>query len=188
MKILAFAVAASLTLSFSGRAQAPVGPGSVKLGKVAVEVVKTPEFSLTSGPSKRTGRSQNWLEIEVDYETKAEDIDELTFKFSAIIEKQLVNGEVTYANISKGREHFAVMYITPKGLDKLTKGKALTGASVENVFVEVSRQGQVLDRGSFKPGNLPNMPQMAGFLFNKNQTPFAPLFYDRYEEIKTTRN
>jgi len=186
MKTLPVALAALFVLSFGARAQAPVGPGSVKLGKIAPEVVKTPEFQLSSGPAKRTGRSQSWLEIEVSYETKPESIDELTMKFSAIIEKQLINGEVTYANISKG-EHFGVMYVTPKGIEKLMKGKAMTGSSVENVFVEISRQGQKLDMASWKPGNLPNMPQMTGFLFNKNQTPFSPLFYDRYEEIKTSR-
>ena len=85
-------------------AQAPVGPGSIKLGKVQPAVVKTPEFNLTSGPTKRS-KPADWLEIEVEYETKPDDIDELTFKFTVMFEKKLLDGEVTYANISKGREH-----------------------------------------------------------------------------------
>jgi hypothetical protein len=28
------------------------------------------------------------------------------------------------------------------------------------------------------------VPQVAGFLLNKNETPFAPLYWDRYEQIK----
>jgi len=186
MKILPVALAALLVLSLSARAQAPVGPGAVKLGKIEPAFVTTPEIQYTGGPQKRTGRAQKWLEIEVAYETKPESIDELTFKYSVIFDKQLINGEVTYANISKG-EHFAVMYVTPKGLEKLTKGKGPNANSVENVFVEINRQGQKLDGAGFKQGNLPNMPQLTGFLFNKNQTPFAPLFYDRYEEIKSAR-
>ena len=188
MKTLALALASLLALPIAASAQAPVGPGSIKLGnKVVVEVVKTPEFNLSSGPVKRTGRVGQWIEIEVEYETKPEEIDELTFAFTAQVEKKLLTGEVTYVNIAKDKNHYAVMYISPKGIEKLTGGKPLTGASIENVWVEVNRQGQSLDKASFKTGTVPNAAKLTGLLLNKNQTPFAPLFYDRYEEIKPTR-
>jgi hypothetical protein len=187
MKTAAFVLTALLVIPLVAPAQAPVGPGSIELGKIAPEVVKTPEFQLSSGPTKRTGRSLSWIEFEVGYEVKAEAIDELTFKFIAQIEKQLITGEVTYVNIAKGRDKFAVMYVSPKGIDRLTKGKALSNASIENVWVEVSRQGQILAKAGWKNTAVPNAPQVAGLLLNKNQTPFAPLFYDRYEEIKAGR-
>jgi hypothetical protein len=53
--------------------------------------------------------------------------------------------------------------------------------------VEVSKQGQVLDKASFKPGAPPNLPHLTGLLLNKDETPFGPLFYDRYEAIKKSR-
>jgi hypothetical protein len=28
------------------------------------------------------------------------------------------------------------------------------------------------------------LPAVAGFTLNKNETPFAPLYWDRYEQIK----
>ena len=31
------------------------------------------------------------------------------------------------------------------------------------------------------------MPQVAGLVLNKNETPFAPLYWDRYEQIKNAR-
>jgi hypothetical protein len=99
----------------------------------------------------------------------------------------LLEGEVSYVNITKGKEHFAVMYISPKSIEKLLGGKPLTGAAVENVWVEVSRQGQVLAREAKDKGAQPNVPRLTGMLANKSQTPFAPLFYDRYNEIKPTR-
>jgi hypothetical protein len=185
MKIPTLLFLAVFGLADHAFSQAPIGPGSVKLGKIAIEGQKTPEFNLSLGPTKRTGKSLTWLEIEVDYDTMPKEIDELTFKFSALIEKQLITGEVTYVNIAEGKGHYAVMYVSPKGLDKLTKGKPFTAASVENAWVEVTRQGQQLSKPvSLKNGNVPNVPQMSGLLLNKNQTPFAPLFYDRYEEIK----
>lgn len=186
MKTAALVLASLFAIPLIASAQAPFGPGSLDLGKLAPEVVKTPEFQLTSGPTKRTGRSLSWLELEVGYDTKA-DVDELTFKFIAQIEKQLITGEVTYVNISKGRDHFAVMYVSPKALDKLTGGKPLTAASIENAWIEVNRQSQVLGKAAWKTAALPNLPQKQGFLLNKTQTPFAPLFYDRYEEVKAAR-
>ena len=186
MKTSSLFLIAAFALGAGAMAQAPVGVGSVKLGKVMPAVVKTPEFNLTSGPTKRS-RPADWLEIEVEYETKPEDIDELTFKFTVMFEKKLLDGEVTYSNIAKGREHFAVVYVSPKAIEKLTMGKTMNGASIENVWVEVSKSGLLLDKASHKPGNIPNAPHVSGLVLHKDETPFGPLFYDRYESIKKTR-
>lgn len=186
MKNLALVLLAFAALGTAAQAQIPVGPASVKLGKVEISAPSTPEYQVTGGQNKRY-KTGKWLEFEVSYDTVPDEIDELTFKFTALIEKKLLDGEVTYVNIAKGRDHYAVMYISPKSIDKLTGGKALTPASIENVWVELTRQGQVLARTSFRPGNAPNLPHVAGMVVNKTQTPFAPLFYDRYEEIKATR-
>ena len=187
MKILSLSLAAALGLLIPASAQTMVAPGSVKLGKVQPAVVKTPEYSLTSGPQKRS-KPADWLEVEIEYETKAEEIDELTFSYTIMIEKKLLTGQVTHINIPKGREHFSVVYVAPRTLEKLTGGKALTGASIENVWVTVERQGMKLDQPqSFKPGAIPNLPQQTGLVLNKDETPFAPLFYDRYEPIKKMR-
>ncbi len=181
--IFACALAA---LGIAASAQTQVGPGSVKLGKVEPAVIKTPEYSITGGPQKRSKIGQ-WLEVEVEFETKPEDIDELTFKYTILIEKRLLDGEVTHINIPKGRDHYSVVYVSPRALEKLTGGKPLSPASIENVWVEVSKQGQILDKASFRPGVPPNLPHFAGLVLNKDETPFAPLFYDRYEAIKKTR-
>jgi hypothetical protein len=186
MKTFSLFACALVAFGLVASAQTQVGPGSVKLGKVQPEVTKTPEFQLSSGGTKRS-KLGSWLEVEVEYETKPEDIDELTFKFTILIEKKLLDGEVTHINIPKGRDHYSVMYISPRTLEKLTGGKPLTGTSIENVFVEVSKQGQVLDRTSFRPGVAPNLPHVPGLVLNKDETPFAPLYYDRYEAIKKSR-
>jgi len=105
-----------------------------------------------------------------------------------MIEKKLLTGQVTHINIPKGRDHFSVMYISPRTLLKLSGGRALSTASIENVWISVERQGMKLDApATFKPGAVPNLPQIPGLVLNKDETPFAPLFYDRYEAIKKTR-
>lgn len=166
--------------------QAPVGPGSVKINKIQPAVVKTPEFNITGGPQKRS-KSLDWLEVEVEFEVKPEEIDELTFAYTIGIENRLLDGTVTHVNIPKGRDRYSVVYVAPRALEKLTGGRPLTAGSIQNVWVIVSRQGQVIDQQAFKPGPIPNLPHTAGMVLNKSETPFAPLFFDRYEAIKVTR-
>jgi len=42
-------------------------------------------------------------------------------------------------------------------------------------------------KGSPKNTPPPNLPRFPGMVLNKMETPFAPLFFDRYEAIKATR-
>jgi len=186
MKAVSLSVFAIFGLALMATAQVPVSPASIKVGKVEVAAPSTPEYQISGGPNKRS-KIGKWLELEVGYETEPEEIDELTFKYTVLLEKKLLTGDVTYANILKGKDHFAVMYVSPKTIERLTGGKALTGASLENVWVEVSRQGQLLGRASQKPGAVPNLPQVGGMVLTKDKTPFAPLFFDRYEVIKSAR-
>jgi hypothetical protein len=193
MKILFLSVLAIGALATEVLAQqVAVGPGSVKITKVEIAGVKSPEYQITGGPQKRS-KTGTWLEIEVAFETKVDDIDELTFNYAILIEKSLVDGSVTHVNIPKGTEHYSVMYISPRSLEKLVNGKQFTAASIGNAWITVSRQGQILDgpatnpKAAYKPTPMPNLPHLAGLLLNKNDTPFAPLFYDRYEAIKANR-
>lgn len=186
MKSLLSSLAVAAALSVAAYAQVPLGPGSVKLGKVQPAVVKTPDFQLTSGPQKRS-KAQDWLEVEVEFETAPETIAELTFKYTILLEKKLLDGEVTHVSIPKGKDHFSVMYVSPRAIERLTGGKPLTAGSIENVWVEATYQGQRLGITSHRPGAIPNAPHLTGLVLNKNETPFAPLFYDRYEAIKAAR-
>jgi hypothetical protein len=186
MKTFLVSTITALACIYQVSAQAPVGPGSVKIGKIEPSGVKTPEFQITGGPQKRS-KSGTWLEVEVEFETKPEDIDELTFNYTIMVENKLLDGSVTHVNIPSGKDHASVMYVAPRALEKLTGGKPLTGASIQNVWIVVSRQGQILDQKAFKPAQIPNLPHLAGMVLNKTETPFAPLFYDHYEAIKATR-
>jgi hypothetical protein len=183
MKILFFSLAAFAALAVAASAQAPVGPGSVVLGKIQPSVIKTPDYTITGGPQKRT-IPQNWLEVEVPFETFPEEIDELTFKYTILLEKTLLDGTVTHVVIPKGKDHYSVMYVAPRSLLKITGGRPLTSASIGNVWITVEKQGQTLAQASFKPSAMPNLPHLGGLVLDKTQTPFAPLFFDRYEAIK----
>ena len=184
MKTTSLSLFAVLALSTHSFAQAPFTAASLKVGKVEVSAPNTPEFQLVGGVAKRSKQGK-WVEMEVGYDTKT-DADELTFKFTIQLEGKLYDGETTYVNIAEGREHFAVMYVSPKTIAGLLKGKAFTAASIENVWVDVLRSGQKLSPTVSLKGNapIPNLPHVAGVVLNKDETPFAPLYYDRYEAQK----
>lgn len=172
-----------LALTAVLHAQVAIGPNDVVISKVLPSVVKTPEYNIT-GTTKRF-KNLDWLEVEVEFLTKPEMIDELTFKFSMLLQgKLLVSDDVTYINIPKGREHYGVVYVSPRTLDRITEGHPLTGASIENIKVDVTRQGQLLSTKSMKPVALPNVAQINGLVLKKPDTPFAPLYWDRYESLK----
>jgi hypothetical protein len=54
--------------------------------------------------------------------------------------------------------------------------------------VQIVQQGAVKSELSIErqaPNWFTSMPQVTGMVLNKNETPFAPLYWDRYEQIKT---
>jgi hypothetical protein len=53
--------------------------------------------------------------------------------------------------------------------------------------VQIVQQGAVKDELSMVRAAAQwykSAPALNGFLLNKNETPFAPLYWDRYEQIK----
>src|SRR5688572_24470860 len=161
-------------------AQAPaLAPGAVIITKIEPSAPPTPEFQVTGGAPKRS-KLQKWLEIEVEFETKLEETAEIKFDYMVQVEKTLVTGTVTHINIPKGKDHYSVMYITPRTLEKIIgPGKTLTSAAIGNVWITISSPDGVTlhAKGYPKDAPPPNAPRMPGLL-NKMETPFAPLYFD----------
>lgn len=183
MKFVPAAILALMALSASAFAQAALRPGDVKIDKVSPQVVKTPEYNITGGQSKRY-RIGEWLEVEVEFTTAAEMIDELTFNYKILVNGKLLVGEVTHVNIPKGKEHFSVAYVSPRSLESVMGGKTLTSAAIQGIWVDCSKQGMMLAQQSSVRTGVPNVPQMPGMVLRKSETPFALLYWDRYEALK----
>lgn len=164
--------------------------GDYKIDKIAPAVIRTPDYQF-QGDDRRTGRAEQWLELEVEFEAKPEYTEELTFKYFVLINSKLLTGEVTHVSIPSGRDLRSVMYVSPRTLARLLAGKTLTANTIENVAVQILNKGATVAEKSFKEGApqwYTKMPQITGFVLNKNQTPFAPLYWDRYEAIKAPTN
>lgn len=154
--------------------------------KVTVSFISTPEFQYT-GDQRRFENIGKWMEIETAFEAVPEFTEELTFRYYVQINKLLFVGEVTHVNIPKGRSLYSVMYISPRSIARIMDGATLSPNAIERVSVEITKQGQLLAFGPWKnekAGWWNTMPQKTGFLLNKSETPFAPLYWDRYEAIK----
>jgi len=157
--------------------------------KIAPAVDLSPAISFNFGPVQHPApRAEQWLEVEVNFESNIDWTDELTVKYFILLAGTCLTGEVTHIDIPKGRDLFSVMYVSPRTIARLTNGKQLTALDIQDVGVQLVSKGQVLVTKSYKAkGDVQwwqNQQQVTGKVLNKNQTPFAPLLWDRYEQIK----
>jgi hypothetical protein len=153
--------------------------------KVQPSVIRTPIMQFT-GDTRRTGQSQQWLEVEVSFESNIEITDELTFKYYVLLGGKCLTGEVTHMNILRGRDLASVMYVSPHTIAKMLENKPMTGVSIENAAVQILNKGQLVASKSYKEagGDWWQRMQPIPVMYNKNETPFSSLYWDRYEEIK----
>ena len=165
--------------------------GDFLIKKVAPAVIRTPEYTFNGDPRRFT--QSQWLEVEVEFSARPEITPELTLRYYILFAGTLLTGEVTHVNIPAGQSLFSVMYVPPRNLARFLRGAPLTANSIENIAVQIVRPGvaQALAEFVLKPN--PRGPwwttlqQTPGFVLNKAETPFAPLYWDRYEAIKATK-
>ena len=165
------------------------GPGTgFKITKITRSLIPAPQFAYTGGQSYPTDQRDRWLQVEVEFTATPELTDELTFKYDILFNGSLLTGEVTHVNIPAGRENRSVMYVPPRVLARFANNRPITENLCQNVAVQIVQQGTVKAETSLNraaPQWFATLPQVSGFVLDKNQTPFAPLYWDRYEQIKS---
>ena len=163
-------------------------PGAeFQLTKITKNFVSTPQFTYTGAQQYPADARDRWLEIEVQFASAPDFTDELTFKYFVLLNGKLLTGEVTHTNVAAGRENRSVMYASPRTLARFLGRNALSPNSVQNIAVQILQKGVLKDELSLSrtAGQwYAAVPALNGFLLNKNETPFAPLYWDRYEQIK----
>jgi hypothetical protein len=158
-----------------------------QLTKITNNLITAPQFTYSGAEQYQTNQRDRWLEIEATFIAAPEFTDELTFKYYVLVNGKLLTGEVTHTNIPAGRENRSVMYVSPRTLARLMNNRPLVPTAIQNITVQIVQQGAARDELSLaraQPGWFANMPQISGSILNKNETPFAPLYWDRYEQIK----
>lgn len=189
MKIKLSALCLSVLLAVAGsgaRAQTRAAT-DFQITRVTKNFISTPQYSYSGAEQFVANQRDRWLEVEVEFVSAPEFTDELTFKYFILLNGKLLTGEVTHTNIPAGRELRSVMYVSPRALARIMANRPLAPNSIQNIAVQIVQQGAVKDELSLQraaPGWYAGLPQVAGFVLPKNETPFAPLYWDRYEQIK----
>lgn len=161
--------------------------GDFRLNKIDPALITTPQFNYSGGEQKRENR-ERWLRVDVQFTAVPDYTEELTLKYYIAINGKVLSGEVTHRHILAGREHWSVMYVPPRALAYILEGRPPNTTSIENIAVQLVQKGEVKDELSLaraKPRWFADFPTLSGFVLDKSQTPFAPLFSDFYEEIKS---
>jgi hypothetical protein len=161
-----------------------------QLQKITTNFISSPQFTYTGAEQYQADQRERWLEVEVTFSSAPEFTDELSLRYFILFNGKLLTGEVTHVNIAAGRDNRSVMYVTPKTLQRLMLGRTITNNALQNVAVQLMQQGALKDELSLNRGApqwYATLPQVAGLVLNKNETPFAPLYWDRYCQIKTAR-
>jgi hypothetical protein len=157
--------------------------------RITKNLITPPQYTYTGAQQYQANQRDRWLEVEVEFAAAPEFTDELTLKYFVLVNGKLLTGEVTHVNVPAGRENRSVMYVSPRAFARVLGNRALTPNTVQNIAVQIVQQGTVkseLSQDRAQPGWFASMPALAGSVLNKNETPFAPLYWDRYEQIKSS--
>lgn len=176
-----------LGLTSASFAQPAPRGGDFVVTRINRNLITSPQFTYTGAQQYQADQRGRWLEVEVEFTAVPEYTDELTVRYFILVNGRLLTGEVTHANIAAGRDLRSVMYVSPKTLTRLMGNRPVAPNSVQNIGVQIVQQGAVKSELSLDPGApqwFATMPKVTGLVLNKNETPFAPLYWDRYEQIK----
>lgn len=163
------------------------GAHDFQVNKIGKNLITSPQYGFTGAQQYTTNQRERWLEIEIEFTAVPELTDELTFKAFVLLNGNLLTGEVTNVGILAGKNNRTVLYVSPRGIAIASGNASITPASITNIAVQIVQKGSVKDEL-----NLARMPAqwystmkaMSGYVLNKNETPFGPLYWDRYEQIK----
>ena len=161
--------------------------GQFQLTKITKNFITSPQFQYTGAQQYVANQRDKWLEVEVEFASSAPFTDELTLKYYILINGKVLTGEVTHMNIVGGRENRSVMYVPPGAIARVMENKPAAPNSVQNIAVQIVQQGAVKDENNLVRGGpewYKGLPTLSGLVLNKNETPFAPLYWDRYAQIK----
>jgi hypothetical protein len=164
----------------------PVGT-EFQITKITRNLITAPAYSYTGAQQYETNQRDRWLEVEVTFAAAPEFTDELTFRYHILCNGKLLTGEVTHVNIPAGRDNRSVMYVPPGALARLMGNRPVTPAAIQNVAVQIVDNDVVkseLSEARAQPQWFAALPKVTGSVLNKNETPFAPLYWDRYSQIK----
>ena len=174
-----------------------LGPNSVDVKKVEVEVQKTPQFQAGGVNNKNIPNPRDWLEVEVEFEVDARAPDnavvgELLFRYYIGFKDQrgtgrTITGDVKHKNVMIGEETYSAVYVSPDTLGEITgEYRNFQSSDVAAVGVEIFYNGVLVGGYSSLSGTKAKFWEATGTgpgILSKHETPFALLWIDRYADV-----
>ena len=165
--------------------------GQFVIKNINISTPKTPEFQTVGGETQSKRYTLGaWLEVEVEFSASAPTA-EVAFHYDFAINNQLLTGDQTVVDVQPGQSLFTSVYVAPRTLASLLKGQPLTVNTLQNARVQILRPGvsaplAIKFQKDANANFFARAQQIPGFVLNKAQTPFANLWWDRYETVKPT--
>jgi hypothetical protein len=163
--------------------------GEFQLTKITKNLITSPQYSFTGAQQYQSDQRDRWLEVEVEFTSARDLTDEVICKYFILFNGKLLTGDVTHTNVPSGRELRSVMYVAPRTLLRFAGNRTINANIIQNIAVQIVQQGAIKDEMNLvrAPAQwYAALPALSGFVLNKNETPFAPLYWDRYEQIKSS--
>ena len=157
--------------------------------------VKTPEYRTTA--SKGVTTAGEWWQFTVEYDTKEEWTDDLTFQFY-VLGLGLVEGKkaysfysarVSYIDIEEGRGRKATVFLRPNTVKRYGKPAAFAVEIYHKgkMIVQESEAATKVSKLWWKDPQVIDSPLVTkrdGVLLTRDKSPFALVDVDAYETIK----
>jgi hypothetical protein len=205
---------AFLRKSFSISASAFIAVLSIGTasGQAAKAVVEKPAFDDLPSPEFPGGKSKafkpkDWLEIETKLnlslspEPTSKTCDKVIVKWYVAVKSPekpgtflLITKDIEYVNVPLSEDVYCSVYLSPSSIKRLTGYDRAGKGAVEYVGFEVLINGEKVAQetskgkvgwwsaASDKISRTEKVP-----LLNKAETPFAPMWWDRYAEVSAER-
>jgi hypothetical protein len=172
--------------------------------KPTFDDLPSPEFS---GGKQKSFKPNDWLEIEAKLkislspEPDSKTCEKITVKWYVAVKNPeksgsylLLTKEITHVNVPLDEDIFCSVYLSPASIKRLTGSSTSGKKAIELVGYEVLVNGEKKaedtnknkvgwwNAASDKISRSETVP-----LLNKNETPFADMWWDRYAEVSVER-
>ena len=195
----AFLIAAILLTPAIAQGQRAGRDQVAEIRKITTNTIKTPEYDVKVQGGGSSGSRDEWVEVEVTFETNPNWVSELDFTYYILCEAQskadvetaggkkynLFTKSITHRDIPEGKKHLSAAYLHPSTYTRFGK--------VSRAAVVISHEGAVSafesDPGSkSKWWESPQLqPAKTDYILNRWETPFIYHRYEDYGQIKLSK-
>lgn len=158
----------------------------ITISKITPTPAPSPVYELIAGP-KKSFHPRNWLEIEVEFSTQRRVANGAVFQFQVQIDGTLFTGEIAVAPLERANGLLTVGYLSPSSYRRAFLGREPKSDAGMRIEITAISEGEEVCSARYEnaKGLRPIKQQFEQTIRAKSDTPFAPLYWDRYVEAAT---